>query len=570
LAAVLIATVGLAIYLCTVRQSPVDVSLPQVPGKRPIAVMYFDNQSNSRELDWLREGLADMLITDLSYSKKLTVLSRQQLHLLLERAGHKTSDNVRLDEALDIARRSHAEAIVLGSFAGLDENIRIDVQLHDARTGQLEASERFVVERPGQILSSIDLLSLKIGAHFGASLEQQSKSTSLADVMTDNLEAYQYYSRAVEQAEAYHSSEAIKLWEKATQLDPQFAMAYARIGYTHAIVRIGEDALARPYLEKAFQLSHRLTEKDRLYIRCWYAQATEGNESAIRAFRELVAEYPCEVEAYLRLGNLLRHTAHPEEAVDAFEQGLIFDPENQDLYNALGFARSGVGRYAEAIAAHQHYVQLAPNEPNAHDSLGMTYNEAGRYDEALAQFDRALALDPRFHFANQELKFYKYLGGAFVVALARGDMETANRLKADIYDKAGDEFLGRVFGLKHFYFLRGYYALKSERPNEAIEQFQEALRHSPVVFNVDGVEDCLANAYLELGRLDEAIAEYERILKLNPNYPLAHYHLAQAYERKGDRERARVAYERFLQIWKDANQDLPELIAARKQLASSS
>ena len=70
--------------------------------------------------------------------------------------------------------------------------------------------------------------------------------------------------------------------------------------------------------------------------------------------------------------------------------------------------------------------------------------------------------------------------------------------------------------------------------------------------------------------LDEAIAEYDRILSINPNYPLAHYHLAQAYERKGDRERARVEYGAFLQIWNTADADVPEAVAAKRQLVAQS
>jgi tetratricopeptide (TPR) repeat protein len=119
------------------------------------------------------------------------------------------------------------------------------------------------------------------------------------------------------------------------------------------------------------------------------------------------------------------------------------------------------------------------------------------------------------------------------------------------------------------HYFRGYYALRSGRPSEAIEQFKEALRHPPLVWNVDGVEDCLANAYHELARLDEAIAEYERILKLNPNYPLVHYHLAQAYERKGQNDRARTEYQRFLEVWKNADADSPEVVNAKKVLSES-
>src|SRR5207244_6462262 len=119
-------------------------------------------------------------------------------------------------------------------------------------------------------------------------------------------------------------------------------------------------------------------------------------------------------------------------------------------------------------------------------------------------------------------------------------------------------------------YLHGYLALKSGRAEEAIEHFKEALRHKPAIWNLDPFEDCLANAYLEVGQLDQAIAEYERILKLNPNYPLAQYHLGQAYERKGERERARAAYTRFLEIWKDADPDIPEVIDAKQRSANQS
>jgi tetratricopeptide (TPR) repeat protein len=90
------------------------------------------------------------------------------------------------------------------------------------------------------------------------------------------------------------------------------------------------------------------------------------------------------------------------------------------------------------------------------------------------------------------------------------------------------------------------------------------------MWHIDSFEDCLANAYLEIGRLDEAIAEYERILKLNPSYPLAHYHLGQAYELKGQADQARAFYQQFLNVWKDADSDLPEIIAAKKFLSLTS
>jgi len=72
-----------------------------------------------------------------------------------------------------------------------------------------------------------------------------------------------------------------------------------------------------------------------------------------------------------------------------------------------------------------------------------------------------------------------------------------------------------------------------------------------------------------LGRVKEAIAEYERVLALNPYLALARYHLGEAYDRLGDTARARAEYERFPRIWRDADPDVPELVAAKARLTAS-
>jgi hypothetical protein len=95
--------------------SPLDLTLGNSMGKKSVAVMYLNNQSNTGELDWLREGLADMLINDLSRSKKLAVLNREQLHLALERIGYKPGDEITLQEALEIGRHSLMNSLYFSS-----------------------------------------------------------------------------------------------------------------------------------------------------------------------------------------------------------------------------------------------------------------------------------------------------------------------------------------------------------------------------------------------------------------------------------------------------------------------
>jgi tetratricopeptide (TPR) repeat protein/DNA-binding winged helix-turn-helix (wHTH) protein len=602
--------------------SSASMTVSQDPAKRSVAVMFFDNQSGNAELDWLREGLTDMIITDLSRSRNIAVLSRQQLAVLLSRTGRNESDRIQLDEALDIARASHAKVLLLGSFAKLGEQIRIDVHLHDGRSGELLTAERLVVDQPSQILTQVDLLSLKLATYLGGNGDAGDKA-GLSSVMTNNLEAYRYYSLGVEKAQGLRNEEAIALLQKATELDPNFAMAFARIGYVHA-VRGTNPALGRPYLEKGYQLSERLVEKDKLYISGWYALANFDYPSAINSFRQIIANYPLDVEAYSHLSRLLRGEDRTEESLEVAKQGLVIDENSTELYNILGSAYSDLGRHDEAIAMFRRYVELAPGEPNAHDSLALGLQWAGRYSEASDEFQKALSIKPDFeiaviHLGNTYFQLGRYRealkqfdqfirmassdldtgrgwystgwismklgksaqaeqagklnlknrkGGAenlFMLAVQRGDLTSAKTFLETIEARAIADRGTRSYS-RDVLFYRGWFELKSGHSDQALETFKEVLKRRPMTFHFESWEDCLANAYLELGRFDESIAEYERILKLNPNYPLVHYGLAQSYEGKGLPAQARKEYEQFLQIWKDADANVPEVIAAKKAL----
>lgn len=626
----LAATGGILLAWTVIHHSTatsVDVTLPQVPGRKALAVMYFENQSSRPDLKWLSEGLADMFIADLARFDRLTVLSRQQLHLLLERSGHTAETRIHLDEALEIARKSHADGVVLGSFLTLGQKILISVRLFETGSGQLLDATQFTVDQPADILTRIDLLSPELAAHLGAAPPRMAHQAGLAEAMTNNVEAYRYYSLGVSKAQAFQNAQATALLRKAIQLDPNFAMAYARIGYAYSVTDFVPEK-GRPFLAKAIQLSDRLTAKDRLFVTAWYAIARQDYAAAIRTMQQIVDQYPLETEAYTRLARLLYGEERPQETLAVLRRGLAVDPDYGDLYNVMGICFLGLGRYDEAITAHRRYVQLAPAEPNAHDSLGMSFQQSGRYESAAYEYNAALSLDPEFEPAiihlgdvyfqegryRDALRQYqryiqvttsdaaravgysslvqiylrqhdfnraeqaaknetRFANGAvwsqLLVALERGESAKAAQLKVRFshsFQDVPNPGRGSRDERRSYDYYLGSLALHENQPVQAIAHFQAALRHLPPTSGQDLYEDCLANAYLVLGRLDEAIAEYQRVLRLNPNYPLAQYHLAQAYQRKRQMAPARAAYERFLQIWEAADSDIPEVVDAKKQL----
>jgi tetratricopeptide (TPR) repeat protein len=300
------------------------------------------------------------------------------------------------------------------------------------------------------------------------------------------------------------------------------------------------------------------------------------------------------MEAYTRLARLLYSEERIPESIAVVRRGLAVDAEYGDLYNVLGVCFLGQSRYEEAIAVHQRYLQLAPAEPNAHDSLGMSLQQAGRYEAAVAEFTAALSQDPDFEPAiihlgdaffqqgryrdaiHQYQRYTQVTGSETARAVGYGslaqvyaclhDFGRAARLRAR--SPHGEPYPARGVRkeLRSYEYQLGMTALRKKEPEAAVAHFQAALRHVPPTSGMNLYEDCLANAYLELNRLPQAIVEYQRILHLNPNYPLAHYHLAQAYQRNGELDQARQAYQTFLQVWKSADANIPELVDARQQL----
>ncbi len=144
------------------------VAVERVAGKKALAVMFFENESGRPELNWLCEGLPDMLITNLSRSNQFTLLSRRQLRTLLERGSYDPSSPIRLADALEIGRRSRADAVVLGGFMAFGDQIRISAQLREVSSGRLLGTEQLTANRAGEILSLADLLSRKLSYLSGA------------------------------------------------------------------------------------------------------------------------------------------------------------------------------------------------------------------------------------------------------------------------------------------------------------------------------------------------------------------------------------------------------------------
>src|SRR5512143_369777 len=128
-------------------------------GRRSVAVFYFDNLSGDPQLDWLRTGLTDMLVTNLSQSPDLRVLGTTRLYQLLEDAGHRDDRTVSGPIVEAVSRKAGATTALVGSFVRAGSQIRISASVQDPRSGEVLASERVEGDAEGGLFGLVDELT---------------------------------------------------------------------------------------------------------------------------------------------------------------------------------------------------------------------------------------------------------------------------------------------------------------------------------------------------------------------------------------------------------------------------
>jgi adenylate cyclase len=313
-----------------------------------------------------------------------------------------------------VGRELGVRTVLQGSVLRADSRIRINVQLADARSGTSLWARSF--DQPLK-----DIFAVQDATVHGivTTLREFFKLANLnvprggaTAPGTDNLEAfddflrgYAYYFRLTKAG----NDEARGLYEKAIELDPKYADAYAALGWTYSWAA-GNQWSSDPGsdLKRADELAQKalalddsnlpalgLISRDDL-LRGRYDQAVADGERA-------VALNPNYAMGYLMLGQAQNWDGKPEEAIPTLQIAIRLDPESQDFYAGdIGIADSLMGRYHEAVPLLERYVANYPNLLYAHLALSVDYAEVGRDDKARAELAEVLRLSPQFKWAPPE------------------------------------------------------------------------------------------------------------------------------------------------------------------------
>ncbi len=368
--------------------APNAVATPTATRTRPsVAVLLFQNMNADPELDWLRGGITDMLVTDLAQSPEIEVLSTGRLYQILNSLDALERPTLSFDLIQGVAEQAAVEAVVRGSYARVGDAFRIDVTLEGTVDGAILKSDRVEGRSEEDLFAMVDELSAAVRNHFEVAAHPEMPAT-IEMVTTSSLEAWRLYSEASALHRQSKRREAIALLEKAVEIDPTFALALADLGKFHK--NLAHILLSHEYTRRAVEQAKRLPLHQRHEIEAvYYATRWTTLGRAIEAFQQALLLDPD--NGYLRNNLAMRYAEleRYEEAIREYQKRIDGGASFTGNYTDIANAYAGLGRFETGYRILSDFAKRHPDDWLAQNQLGWHLTEWGKLDQALKQFERA-------------------------------------------------------------------------------------------------------------------------------------------------------------------------------------
>jgi len=588
--------------------------------KDTIVLADFTNTTGDTVFDGtLRQGLA----IQLEQSPFLKIMDdeqvQQDLRLMSLPAGGRITNRI----ARDICVREGVAATIDGAIESLGKDYVITLQAITCQGGATLAREQIQAGDKEHVLNALGTAATAMRAKLGESLNSiQKLNRPLEQATTPSLEALQNYTAGYSEMIHGQFIAAVPFFERATALDPNFAMAYFMLGV--AFNNAGDIGRSRAYTQKAFGLIDRVSEFERDLIAATYYSYDGQSDKAIDAYRLGIQNYPrfwgfhndLSVE-YIDLGQFEDGLKEGQEATGL--QANIEPPYRRQLDAYMCLDRlTEAKELAEKLRAqglggariHQRFLEIAyvegddaaaareiqwfAGKPAEYLSFGLqaaNQNALGQRRQSSKLYQRAAETALRHGLRNAAAEFEE--ADARADALS-GNCQTVRRLGrpalalAMCGDAAQAEKLageasklfpnGTIWNAVQLPEIRAAIELQRGQPAKAVELLARASpyeRAYPEAVYLRGL------AYLRLRKGEEAAAEFRKILDhkgaswgstwLYPNwglyYSISYLGLARGSEIATDTVKARKAFQDFLTLWKDADPDIPLLKQAKAEYA---
>ncbi len=600
--------------------------------KDSIILANFVNQTGDPVFD---TTLNQALRIDLEQSPVINIVSQEHLRQSVKFLGKPEDTVVTPAIAREIGEREGMKAILTGTIGSLGKQYVITLTAQNTATGDEIASEQATASDKENVLGALGTAAAAMRAKLGEDLASIKKlNTPFGQATTPSLEAFRAFALGDEAHEkALDIPEAEGHYKRAIELDPNFAMAYARLGVVYS--NAGELAKAKPYFSKANELSAHVSESERLYISSHNDLFVTGNlPRVIETLQEAIQTYPAQLSGYININVAYQTLGQYEKALPYAQKSVELQPEDAIAAENLLVALIALGRMddvkrelarqhklgmdSSTDVASQHLIayfllgdvpqvqrvlaEMAghPDEFVTTQTLAITQQYAGQYRKATATFQHAI--EQAGHAKAPDAQAANLLADALdrgMVGLCDGNdaaVEQALVLDKSKQTQAAAGLAAAVCGngklalpmleelsrkypedtlIQDVYLplSQAYVALAAGQPQQALADAEPAKPYSaayPALW-LQGL------AYLQMHDAGNAVKVFQAATQygaamlvsgIGAGYPMAQLGLARAYVMAGDKADAKKAYEALFETWKDADADLPMLLAAKKEYAA--
>jgi tetratricopeptide (TPR) repeat protein len=515
--------------------------------------------------------------------------------------------------------------MIAGSIASLGNRYVLTLEALNCATGGVLVGARAEAESKERVLKALDETTAKVRRKLGESRASIQKfGAPIEQATSASLDALKAFSLGDEMRRQGKAAESVPFFQRAIDLDPQFTLAYGRLGAVYA--NLDENGLAKQYLEKAFQLRDRTSARERLYLAARYYETVSGEAGKLVDNYELWRNsYPRDWIPVNNLGNEYTKLGQYEKAIGAAREAVTLNPNHSFPYTVLARAYKRATRYAEsksicesAIARHldgyglhsilyqiafaegdtaamHRQVEWGMGKPTEDETLideALAAATTGRLRESRELFQRAFKAARKNGYpdnaagavvseASVEAVFHNFAAAkegaaaalavhgatvsddAALILASSGDLARAELLADDLLRQSPLDTIVNEVSVPR---IRAEVEIRRGRPARAIDLLRNAAEFELRDFTVPYIR---GSAYLAAGLGTDAVREFQKIVKnqgvdpVSPYYPLAHLGLARGYALQGDKASCRREYEEFFALWRDADQDIPILREAR-------
>ncbi|MFY9904758.1 MAG: protein kinase [Terriglobales bacterium] len=448
--------------------------------------------------------LKKALAVDLGQSPYLNVFPDQKIRQTLQFMGRGPDDRITADVGREICQRDGIKAMLNGSIDSVGGQYVVTLEATNVASGDSLGRQQVQADRKEDVLNALHSAASKLRGQLGESLSMVQKyDMSLSQATTSSLDAL----KALSLGDAKHNMgeelAALPNYQRAVEIDPNFAMAYARLGTVYS--NLGQTELSEQNRQKAFELRDRASEREKLYIMAHYYSDNGQLDKGITAYELYGQTYPRDSTPFSNLASIYNQLGQFDNALEKAKRSVEVDPESVTGYENLAWAYEGLNRVEEARATFN--AALQRNLDPAAFHLGLAGCDWAQGRDADMEKELQLTVGT----PEGDLSVFAFRAG---LATARGQFEKARELTrqtADIFERL--HLQGRA-NLESS--LAGSEALVGYR-SEAIAEVNEALQ-SPHTFYI------LWNSgmALAIAREDQkAAALADEIQRTRPNDTMA-------------------------------------------------